>query len=191
MIELIMSSSWRNGQRWRRGIVAALLAASIGSTAMGCSDVNDLGYEPVELGVDEARSKTKEVSSRILEMIDIKGKVTEPGPGVSRCEEGSGGAELYKTRHPWSVYGISDESVERGMGNLRKRLPGKGWKIVKDGKANSKAQDPEIVAENKKEQFAVHFLGEKGTATGDPMISVDVVSACFRAPAGTDLDREH
>ncbi|MFC0599715.1 hypothetical protein [Streptomyces palmae] len=147
--------------------------------------MNELGYDPVKLGVDEARSKTERISSRLLEMIEVKGKVTEPGPGVSRCEGESGDSELYKTLHPWSVYGISDESVERGMNNLRKRLPESGWTILKDGKVNSEARDPEILAENKKEYFAVHIVGEKRTASGEPMISVEVVSACFRAPKGT------
>lgn len=153
--------------------------------------MNDLGYEPTKLEVDAARQKTKSVSSALLELIDLKGKVTEPGPGIARCEDAPDSENLYIARHPWSVYGLSEEQVQQGMENLRKELPQHGWKIIKDGKARSKDQDPEILAENKKEKFAANFTGLKKTASGDTMINVTVVSACYRAPEGTDLDREY
>lgn len=120
----------------------------------------------------------------------IKGKLTEPGPSISACEDAPDSKDLYITRHPWSIYGISEEEMLKGMENLRKRLPEHGWKILKDGKARSKAQSPEILAENKKEKFGANFTALKKTASGDTMITVTVVSGCYRAPAGTDLDKE-
>ncbi|MET9963536.1 hypothetical protein ABZ128_31440 [Streptomyces sp. NPDC006326] len=151
--------------------------------------MKELNYKPVRLDPDPARTKTKQVSSRLLEMTGIKGKVTEPGPSVSRCREY--GDDLFSTDHPWSVYEISDEQVEEGMQNLRKALGENGWKITKDGKANSKAQDPEIYAENKAEQFAVHITGMKKSATGGSLILFNVVSACYRAASASALDGEY
>ncbi len=158
---------------------------------MGCSNVNNLDYEPTKLDVDEARQKTREVSSRLLEMIEVKGKVTEPGPRIAPCDDEPDAKDLYVTRHPWSIYDLSEEEVAQGMENLRKGLPEHGWKILRDGKSHSKAQDPEILAENKKEKFAANFTALRKTASGDTMIKVTVVSACYRAPAGTDLDSEY
>ncbi|MDN3060659.1 MULTISPECIES: hypothetical protein [Streptomyces] len=153
--------------------------------------MNGLEYKPTKLDTDEARQRTREVSSRLLEMINVKGKVTEPGPRIARCDDEPDAKDLYVARHPWSIYDLSEEEVTRGMENLRKGLPEHGWKILKDGKANSKAQDPEILAENTEEKFAANFTALKKTASGDTMIKVTVVSACHRAPAGTDLDSEY
>ncbi|MFF4405824.1 hypothetical protein ACFY2W_32615 [Streptomyces sp. NPDC001262] len=153
--------------------------------------MNKLNYKPEELGVDAARSKTKDASSQLLEMIGVKGKVTEPGPGISRCDNDSDRNDLYLVRHPWSVYDVSNDDLQRGMENLRVALPEKGWKILKDGVANSKDQDPEIYAENKELHYAAHFTWMRNNSSGQPMINVSVVSSCFRAPAGTDLSREY
>ncbi|WP_438494519.1 hypothetical protein [Streptomyces asiaticus] len=153
--------------------------------------MNNLDYEPTKLDVDKARQKTREVSSRLLEMIEVKGKVTESGPRIAPCDDEPDVKDLYVTRHPWSIYGLSEEEVIQGMENLRRGLPEHGWKILRDGKSNSRAQDPEILAENKKEKFAANFTALRKTASGDTMIKVTVVSACYRAPAGTDLDSEY
>ncbi|RLV08992.1 hypothetical protein CTZ27_09750 [Streptomyces griseocarneus] len=85
---------------------------------------------------------------------------------------------------------MSNETLEQGMENLRTKLPGAGWKILKDGKSESADQDPEILAENKQDRYAAHFTWVKGKPDGQSMITVSVVSACFQAPAGTDLRRE-
>ncbi|MEU2449805.1 hypothetical protein ABZ605_07075 [Streptomyces sp. NPDC012765] len=151
--------------------------------------MKELNYEPARMDPGPARTKTKQVSSRLLEMTGVKGKVSEPGPSVSRCSEY--GEDLFATEHPWSVYEISDAQVEEGMQNLRKALGENGWKITKDGQANSQAQDPEIYAENKAEQFDVHVTGRRKTETGQSMLLFKVVSACFRATSASDLDGQY
>lgn len=168
----------------------------IGLTNAGCSgvsksDTGKIGYKPAALDVDEARKKARDVSGQLVKIIGVHGKLTEPGPSISTCEDAPASAELYATRHPWSVYDITEEELLQGMNNLRNRLPDHDWHIVKDGKSHSKAQSSEILAENKTEKFAAHFTALRKTASGDTMISVTVVSACYRAPAGTDLDREY
>ncbi|MCP9987004.1 hypothetical protein LUX01_10125 [Streptomyces sudanensis] len=154
----------------------------------GCANTKGLDYTPVRMDPGPARVKAKEVSSRLLEMTGVKGKVTEPGPGISRCDEY--GDDLFSTSHPWSVYGLTDDQVDAGMRNLRKTLGTNGWKITKDGKAPSKNQDPEIYAENKSEQFALHVTAYKDG--GDQtMLHFKVVSACFRAESTSALDGEY
>ncbi|WP_236240114.1 hypothetical protein [Streptomyces sp. CC228A] len=148
----------------------------------------ELSYEPVRMDVDPARDKAKEVSSRLLDMTGLKGKVTEPGPRIDRCEEY--GDDLFSLHFPWAVYDISEDDVDRGMENLRKELVRNGWKITKDGKANSKAQQPEIFADNKAEQFAVHVQGLK-RKDGDRRLAFTVVSACFRAESPEALKGQY
>ncbi|MEV0281617.1 hypothetical protein AB0I22_35245 [Streptomyces sp. NPDC050610] len=175
-----------SGRRW---LATLAFVTAFGSISTGCSQVQEekLNYKPVERDVDTAKKETKAVSSQLLDMMGIKGKVTQGGPGVSSCEDDDA-QDLYLLRHPWSLYEVPDETLEKGMANLRKQLPEHGWKILKDGKANSKDQDPEILAENKKLQHAAHITWNRQTTTEKPMIHISVVSACFRAPEGTDLN---
>ncbi|MFF9347357.1 hypothetical protein [Streptomyces sp. NPDC014734] len=179
----------RRNSRKRVAALSFLLFGSLSLLSVGCSNVKELDYKPVRMDTDPARARTKAVSSRLLEMTGVKGKVTEPGPSVSRCEEY--GDDLFSLRHPWSLYDLSGEDVDRGMSNLRKALDRDGWKILKDGKADSRAQDPEIYAENKAEQFDVHVTGVKRAARGDTMITFTVVSACFRAASSEALDGQY
>ncbi|MGV9347940.1 hypothetical protein ACWDSD_24610 [Streptomyces spiralis] len=157
--------------------------------------MDDLGYEPTTLSVDKAREETSAISSQILDLIGIKeGKVTEPGPGVSTCEEDPD--HLYKTRHPWSIYQVSSEEVLRqGFERLHKELPQHGWKIVRYGHDNSKAKTLGLTADSKTKRFSVdvELLVSSPTAgkEKEPLLAVTVVSGCFRAPKGTDLNTEY
>lgn len=178
----------RSGRR-RSGLVALTLAVLAGSMLVGCSNVKELEYTPVRMDVQPARDKTKEVSSRLLEMTGVggKGTVTEPGPRISRCEEY--GDDLFSTIHPWSIYGLSAEDAEHGWANLRRELNRNGWKILKDGKAPSKNQQPEIYAENKNEQFDVNV--QMVDRESGKMLLFDMVSACFRAASPEALEGEY
>ncbi|NEB76324.1 hypothetical protein G3I40_13985 [Streptomyces sp. SID14478] len=157
--------------------------------------MDDLGYKPITLSVDKAREETSTISSQILDLIAIKeGKVTEPGPGVSTCDEDPG--HLYKTRHPWSIYQVSSEDVlKQGFERLRKQLPQHGWKIVRYGHDNSKAKTLGLTADSTTKRFSINveLLVSSPTAgkEKEPLLAVTVVSGCFRAPEGTDLNKEY
>ncbi|MDX3850857.1 hypothetical protein [Streptomyces sp. AK02-01A] len=151
--------------------------------------MDDLGYTPITLGVEEARAKTKNVSSQIFDMIGIKqGKTTEPGPGVSTCDEDS--EHLFLSRHPWSIYGVSPDELTRGFQRLKETLPKHGWKIVEYGPNTSANKNLELTADSETDHYAVNaelrVTGESGKE--QPLILVNVVSGCFRAPEGTDLN---
>ncbi|MGA5193628.1 hypothetical protein [Streptomyces exfoliatus] len=173
-----------------RGAALGVLLLCLTTLATGCSvnDTGDLGYTPTTLEVEKARTRTKEVSSEIFDMIGLpKGKTTPGGAGASTCPEDR--EHLFKIRHPWSVYDVSEEELKQGFERLRQALPAKGWKVVSYGPNNSKAKSLELLAESEKEHFAVN--AELWVGSTDPkkknLIGVTVVSGCFRAPEGTDL----
>lgn len=171
-----------------RVLALAAAIASLSALTVGCSNMKELDYTPVRMDPDQARTKAKNVASRLFEMTGVKGKVTEPGPSISRCDDY--GDDLFSTSHPWSLYGLSNDQVDTGMQNLRKELGKNGWKITKDGRAPSKDQDPEIYAENPRDQFALHVTAYKNG--GDQtMLHFKVVSACFRAESAAALEGEY
>ncbi|MEU0130116.1 MULTISPECIES: hypothetical protein [unclassified Streptomyces] len=173
-----------------RSYGALALAFALPILTTGCSkDMDDLGYTPATLGVEDARKKTLGVSSAIFDMIAIKeGRTTETGAGVSPCEEDPD--HLFSSRHPWGLYGVSAEELEEGFARLRESLPKHGWKIVDYGPNSSANKNLELTADSTKDHYAVNaelrVTGDPGSKK--PSIQVRVVSGCFRAPEGTDLN---
>ncbi|MEV6803750.1 hypothetical protein [Streptomyces sp. NPDC051132] len=198
-----MSSSVRS---WQRSALVGLVAAfAVSLVTAGCSaTVDDNGHSPSAhatsgegtgaghptLDVDKARAKAKAVSSAIYDMIGIdRGRATERGPAVSLCDEDP--EHLYKTRHPWSVYDASESDLKAGFQRLREELPKKGWKIVHYGPENSEAKSLALTADSQRDRFSVHAVLMVSTPGNprekEPLLSVTVVSGCWRAPEGTDL----
>ncbi|POX41814.1 hypothetical protein C3486_07680 [Streptomyces sp. Ru73] len=156
--------------------------------------MDDLGYTPTKLGVSEARGKAKSISSQVYDMIGVMGgKVTRPGPRVSLCDEDPD--HLYKVRHTWSVYGVSEEQLKEGFERLRSSLPENGWKVVQYGRSKNAAKTLGMTADSKSEPFAVNadlwVTGESGKKEENPAILVNVVSGCLRAPDGVNLHEEY
>ncbi|OLZ62049.1 hypothetical protein AV521_43015 [Streptomyces sp. IMTB 2501] len=152
------------------------------------------GSKTTTLDVDRAREKAKAVSSQIYELINIRtGKVTEPGPSIATCDQDP--EHLYKTVHPWSVYDVSESELKAGFERLKKGLPGKGWKIVQYGPNKSKDKTLELTADSETEPFSVNVeLWVSSPTAGhekDPKILVNVVSGCWRAPKGADLNTQY
>ncbi|OKJ67245.1 hypothetical protein AMK29_11535 [Streptomyces sp. CB02261] len=116
-----------------------------------------------------------------------QGKTTPGGASASTCAEDP--EHLFRIRHPWSVYDVSEEELKQGFERLHQALPAKGWKVVSYGPNNSEARSLELTAESEKEHFAVN--AELWVGSTDPkkknLIGLTVVSGCFRAPEGTDL----
>ncbi|MFE9488437.1 MULTISPECIES: hypothetical protein [unclassified Streptomyces] len=157
--------------------------------------MDHLDYEPTTLALDKAKKRTGELSSQVLGLIGIKeGKVTEPGPLLATCDEDPD--HLYKTRHPWSIYNVSSEDVlKKGFQRLREELPEQGWTVVDYGPDTSKAKTLGLTADKKNERFSVRaeLMVSSPTAGTEknPRIEVTVVSGCYRAPEGTDLNQEY
>jgi hypothetical protein len=137
---------------------------------------------------DKVKAEVEQASSRILEIMALKGKVTDTGAMTARCTDYDSDDEVYRARHPWSVYQVSVADMEKAMDRLRDELPKKGWKIVKDGVDDSPAKSPQIVAESKDDDFAVdvRLLDESKYGDDPSLLEVTVESACYRAgqPSG-------
>lgn len=148
-----------------------------------------LGYRPEVRDPLSAEEEVNRISDRVRGWMGLKSKVTDMEAAAGSCEAVDPDyTKYYVVNHPWSVHNVEEGSLAQAMQNLRERLPRHGWKITKDGKMNSKAGDPEIVAV---EPRTHHFLtvqwrrGLPGKVS--ELISVDVDSRCYRAPKGTDF----
>ncbi|KUJ64262.1 hypothetical protein ACZ90_56725 [Streptomyces albus subsp. albus] len=123
------------------------------------------------------------LSSRLLEMLHIKGKVTDLSPAAGPCEVGGlEGAEFRSVRHPWSLYGPDNSTLEKGMRNLVERLPRQGWKVVRNGPDSSKNRNQEILAVHLRTHTQAEVTWMKGLDGHTPIISFAVYSRCFRDP---------
>lgn len=148
---------------------------------VGCSQGNEASVE-VRDG-DTVSTEVEKTSSRILEMMELKGKVTDTGAMISRCSDYDPEEEVYRARQPWSVYDLPVPDLEKAMDRLRRELPNTGWKIVKDGVDDTPAKSPQIIAESKDGKFAADIqLWDNRKKGDDPsLILVAVESACYRA----------
>lgn len=125
----------------------------------------------------------EKTSSRILEMLALRGKVTESGAMIAPCADYDTDEKVYRARHPWSIYGVPFADMHGAMDRLRGELPKNGWEIVKDGVDGSAGKSPQIIAESKGREFALDVRlhkANKGENSSD-LLEVTVESACFKA----------
>lgn len=160
----------------------------IASLATGCSSVlgsnsGKLDYTPTVKTVQDARADTRDVSSRLFDIISVQGEASEPGPGVTTCEADPDMERLYKMHHPWSISGVSRDVLREGMERLREQLPQEGWEIIEDGEANNANRSPVILFENRDVEYAAHVT-LMGKTDEDSLLYVFLVSACFSTPEG-------
>lgn len=156
--------------------IQALLTCAL---MAGCSQVSE---ESLKVrATDEVKGITRKTSSEILDLIDLKGKVTEPGPYDTLCSGHSGG-NVYRAVHPWSVYDVPVDDMQKSMDRLRRDLPGHGWKIAKDGPDGSPSKAPQIVANHEGGEFSVDMRlhDERKYGNKPSLIEVTVESACFK-----------
>ncbi|WP_145987753.1 hypothetical protein [Streptomyces hygroscopicus] len=170
-----------------RKVYASLALLSALTLTAGCSSMDGnssgLEYEPQ---VRKSRAVEEEVgtlSSRLLEMLKIKGKVTDLAPMASSCQVDDDDTEKYRSvRHSWSMYDVDNNALEKGMDNLAEQLPKQGWRVVKDGPDESRNRNREILAVHTKTHTQMEATWMKGLDGHEPMISFAVYSRCFRDP---------
>ncbi|MEW1723199.1 hypothetical protein [Streptomyces sp. NPDC093109] len=139
--------------------------------------------------MDDVKSAAEKTSSQILDIIAVKGRVSEPGPGVTTCE-GAAPGQLFTVYHPWSITGSSEEELGKAMFRLKDELPGAGWRIVQYGPNSSRDRTLELTADHAAKKFGlnVEFWKQGEGDDGKPRLVVNVVSACYEAPDGEDVD---
>ncbi|MCZ0203833.1 hypothetical protein OZK63_00140 [Streptomyces sp. UMAF16] len=134
------------------------------------------------------KQSVERASSEILDILAVKGEVTQSGAVATSCTSYPEEDEVHRMRHPWSVYGVPGDDLEKAMDRLRAQLPAKGWKIVKDGPDKSRAKLPQIVANSSDGRLSadLRLWREPADSKRSSMIEVTVVSDCFRSkPDGT------
>lgn len=174
----------------------AVLSVAAWIILTGCSSVKDSGSDPGSApdvrNISEAREEARELSSVVLDVIDLKGEVSKSGPGVSPCRD-KDSDRFYTIHHPWSLTGVPVEDMKKAMERLRKSLPEKGWKIVSYGPDVSPSKSIELVADSTKKKFSISIRLLDRTKRANPgslkaLISVDLTSACFQVPKGKTVD---
>ncbi|WP_330238316.1 hypothetical protein [Streptomyces sp. NBC_00525] len=133
---------------------------------------------------DAAVADVEQASSRILEIIDVKGKATEPGATTSPCSDDYHQEDPYQALHLWSLYKAPFAELEKGMNRLRTGLPKDGWTITKDGRDGTVANNPQIIAESKDHRVKADIrLRKEITSQSPDLLTVTVRSRCYHAPA--------
>ncbi|MEU9864491.1 hypothetical protein AB0D99_26815 [Streptomyces sp. NPDC047971] len=157
--------------------VSALLACAL---LAGCSTVEGKTAD-VRDGA-QMLAGAQRTSSQVLDMIGLKGKVTDGPPLPLPCEGYE--AEVERVDHPWSIYDLPYEELERAYARMRTTLPAKGWKITQDGPDESAAKTPTLRADAPDGDYAVELRlmdnRKHPTAKTEALISLTVVSRCFR-----------
>ncbi len=152
-----------------------------GALITGCSKGNEAAVEA--RNSQAVSAETEKTSSRILEMLAVKGKVTESGAMTAPCTDNGSDEKTFRARHPWSVHQAPLVELQAGMERLRRELPKDGWEIVKDGTDSSTAKSPQLVAESAGREFALDVRLHKASGVGNApdLLEVTVESACYRS----------
>lgn len=170
---------------------AQVLTLSIALTTLtGCSmtdakESDDLPSAGTSTSLSAA-DETEKVSSGIYDLIGIKGKGSDSGPGVSECG-GKDPNKYFQIFHPWSFYPASPDQLEGVMERLKEELPKHGWKVVEYGPDTSKNKNINLTADNDEKKHSVnitYYAKRKPQKLG-----LTVVSGCYQVPDGEKVDR--
>lgn len=152
-----------------------------------------LGYTPLVREEEAVKDDVKERSSRLLDLMALKGTLSKGGAGVSRGCGDLDPETHYVVFHPWSLKDVPEADMAKAMERLREGLPKQGWKILSYAPNDSPARTLTLKAEYEKndQRYAleVEFWDERGRP-GDhkSLLSVDVVAACHQVPKGKKVE---
>ncbi|MFB7374379.1 hypothetical protein ACFC0D_31595 [Streptomyces sp. NPDC056222] len=129
----------------------------------------------------QMQTETEKTSSRVLEMIGLKGQVTKGRATPLPCSGYDAEGAVQQNHHPWSLHGVPFAELEKAYAGLRTAFPESGWKVVSDGPDKSKAKTPTLVADSPDGEFSaeVRLLNREGQSGSTSLINVTVVSRCY------------
>ncbi|MFF0386021.1 hypothetical protein [Streptomyces sp. NPDC004286] len=172
----------------RLGALALAVPVAL-TTLIGCSMTDDRSDDVPFAGTStssEAADAMEKVSSALYELIGVKGKASESRSGVMACA-GKDAKTYFRVFHPWSFRPESASDLEVAMERLRTELPKHGWKVVSYGPDTSRNKNINLVADNDEKKAGVKII--KMAKSDPPMLSVDLVSGCYKAPDGQEVER--
>ncbi|MFJ5798833.1 hypothetical protein [Streptomyces decoyicus] len=144
------------------------------------SNSSGLEYEAEKRDSQQVVREVGTLSSRVLEMLNIKGKSTEPGPAAAPCDASHDTSRTHQSvRHPWSLYGVGKGALKKGRKNLHNALPNQGWKVTKYGKDSSRNHNLEIMAVHVKTRTQLEATWLKGLDGHTPLLEITLYSRCF------------
>ncbi|MFE5141658.1 hypothetical protein ACFRDV_29030 [Streptomyces fagopyri] len=134
----------------------------------------------------EAAGDAKRTSSELYNLIGIKGKATDTGPGVKEC--GRKDPEKYfQMFHSWSFTPASSEQLSGVMEQLKVKLPRHGWEVVEYGPDSSRNKNLSLTADNDTKKFSVNITYQ--AKDNLPNLNFFVVSGCYQVPDGQKVER--
>lgn len=169
---------------------ALVLAVPVALTTLtGCSMTDKDSDAIPSAGTSTSRDASdamEKVSSGIYDLIGVKGKTSNSRPGVMDCS-GKDTKTYFRIFHPWSFYPTSSSDLDTAMERLKTELPKQGWEIVEYGPDTSKNKNINLTADNDKKKVSVKII--KMAKEDPPMLSLDLVSGCYKVPDGEKVER--
>jgi hypothetical protein len=160
------------------------------TTLTGCS-MTDKGNGSDEIPSagtstsSDAADAVEAISSEIYDLIDIKGKTSNSRATVTECP-GKDSKKYFRILHPWSLTPSSPSDLEAAMTRLKTSLPKHGWKVIGYGPDTSKNKNVSLTANNDAKKVSVRIV--QMANDNPPMLSVDVVSGCYKVPDGQEVE---
>ncbi|MFF9691369.1 hypothetical protein [Streptomyces sp. NPDC014623] len=134
----------------------------------------------------DAADTMEKVSSEIYDLLGVKGKASENFPGVMDCS-GKDPKTHFRIFHPWSFTPALASDLDKAMERLKGELPKHGWEIVEYGPNTSKNKNITLTADNEKKKVSVKVTNM--AKSDPPMLSLDLVSGCYKVPDGKKVER--
>ncbi|MFF3716809.1 hypothetical protein [Streptomyces prasinus] len=166
-------------------LVASVALITLTGCSMAESKSDGVPFSGTSTSSDAADA-TERVSSGIYDLIGVKGKASESYSTVVGCS-GEDAEKHFRILHPWSFYPTSVDDLDVAMERLKEELPKNGWKIVDYGPDNSKNRNIRMTADNDKKKVSARIV--KMTKGDPPMLSLDIISGCYRIPEGQEIER--
>lgn len=135
---------------------------------------------------EDAADRAERISSELYDLIGVKGKASETGPGVSECGD-KDPEKYFRIFHAWTFTPESAGLLDGVMERLKAELPGQGWKVVEYGPDTSRNKNLSLTADNEGKKYSVkiaHFAKDE-----KPNLNLMVVSGCYQVPDGEKINR--
>jgi hypothetical protein len=169
-----------------RRILQSVTVAGVLALAVGCGG----GAGTPQRDPGTVRTEVADQSRAVADMMQITGQTTEAAPPRGTptdmsCDEDDEDSPDREMVQSWSLYGVDNTVLGKGMSGLAANLPERGWKVVQNGPDSSMNRNQEILATHLATKTQIDVTWMKGLDGHEPLIRFTVYSRCFRAPSDT------